>query len=414
MEETLSCYEAIRRYLAGDHPAEICRALGYSKPWLYKWLKRYDPVNPAWAQSRSHAPHHLTAKTPQAVECLVCEIRQRLVQTRYAQRGAFAIQWQLQQLGVQALPEIWTINRILHRHGLAGQRRYQPRGTPYPALAAQLPHQVHQLDLVGPRYLTGGERFYGLHLIDVYSHAVALAAVPSKQATDVVEALVAGWQKLGRPRYLQVDNELSFRGSNRHPRSFGLLIRLYLYLGVEVVFIPEREPWRNGVIERFNQVYNQLFWQSQSFRDLAHLAAELPGFEAFHNTQHLYATLEHRTPWQVHSAHRRRRLSSRFTLHRQDLPSREGRVSFMRLTDAQGYVRFFSESFLVDAALVHEYIKGTITTRSEQLAFFHQGRRIKRYPYTVTKPQCARQRCPATKNLLNTVNDVLLYDSTFA
>jgi putative transposase len=68
-----------------------------------------------------------------------------------------------------------------------------------------------------------------------------LAAVPSEQATDVVEALVAGWQKLGRPRYLQVDNELAFRGSNRHPHSFGLLIRLCLYLGVELVCIPETD-----------------------------------------------------------------------------------------------------------------------------------------------------------------------------
>ena len=239
---------------------------------------------------------------------------------------------------------------------------------------------MYQLDLVGPCDLTGGEHFYGVPLIDVHSHAVASAAVPSKQATEVVEALVAGWQKLGRPRYLQVDNELSFRGSNRHPRSFGLLIRLCLYLGVEVVFIPEREPWRNGIIERFNHVYDQLFWRSQTVRDRLHLAAELPHFAALHNTQHRYTTLAQRTPWEVHSTYRRRRLSSRFTRRRQDLPWREGRISFMRLTDARGQVRFFSESFLVDAVLVHEYVKGTITTRSKQLTFFHQGRRITRYP----------------------------------
>jgi putative transposase len=177
---------------------------------------------------------------------LVCEIRQRLVQTRYAQRGAFAIPWQLQQLGIQPVPEIWTIHRLLKRDGLAGQRPYQPRGTPYPALAAQRPNQVHQLDLVGPRYLKGGERFYGVQLMDAYSNAVALAAMPSKQAVEVVEALVAGWQKLGLPRSLHMDHELSFRGSNRHPRSFGLLLRLCLYLGVEVVFIPEAGRWRSG------------------------------------------------------------------------------------------------------------------------------------------------------------------------
>jgi putative transposase len=82
MEDSQSRDEAIRRYLAGDRPAAICRALGRSKPWLYKWLKRYDPANPTWAQSRSRAPHHFAAQTPQAMERLVCEIRQRLVQTR--------------------------------------------------------------------------------------------------------------------------------------------------------------------------------------------------------------------------------------------------------------------------------------------------------------------------------------------
>jgi putative transposase len=387
MEETPSRDEAIRRSWAGDRPAESYRALGRSKPWLYQWLKRDDPAHPTWAQSRSRAPHHFAAQTSQAMERLVCEIRQRLVQTRDAQRGAFAIQWPLQHLGVQPLPASWTIHRILHRYGLAGKRTYQPRATPYPALAAPRPHQVHQLDLVGPRSLTGGARFYVVHLIDIHTHAVALAAVPSKQAADVVEALVAGWQKLGRPRSLPVDNECSFRSANRHPHRVGRLIRLCLYLGVELVLIPKREPWRNGIIERFHHVYDQLFWRSQTFRDRAHLAAERPHFETCHHTQHRYATLEQRTPWEVHRAYRRRRLSSRFTRHRPDLPWREGRVLFMRLTDVRGHVRFFSESFLADAALVHEYVKGTITTRAEHLTFCHQGRRIKRYPYTVTKPK---------------------------
>ncbi len=386
MEDTDARHEAIRRYLAGQRPAEICRALGYSKPWLYKWLKRYDPTHASWAQNDSRAPQRLTTKTPAELERLVCEIRQRLVQTRDAQRGAFAIQWQLQQLGVHPVPEVWTINRILKRYNMAGQRAYQPRGTPYPALAAQRPNQVHQLDLVGPRYLTGGERFYGGHLMDAHSNAVALAATPSKQAVDVVAAVVAGWQKLGLPRFLQMDNELSFRGSNRHPRSFGLLIRLCLYLGVEVVFIPEREPWRNGIVERFNDVYDKLFFRPQQFRDVAHVREELSHFETFHNTQHRYAKLGQRPPWEVHTAVRHRLLSRRFTLHRQGLPWREGRVSFIRLTNDQGHVRFFSEAFLVDAILVHEYVKGTIATRTGMLTFFHQGRRVKRYPYTITKP----------------------------
>lgn len=201
---------------------------------------------------------------------------------------------------MEPLPAIWTINRILRRHGLFVKPTSHPRGTPYPAVEPQWPSEVHQLDLVGPRYLQGGERFYGVHLIDAFSNAVALEAVVSKQATVIVEAVVAAWQRLGIPHVLQLDNERSFRGSNRYPRSFGLLIRLCLYLGVEPRFIPEDEPWRNGIVERFNNVYDKLFFRSQRFRDRAHLRGELPHFEAFHNTQHRYAKLDQRTAGDVH------------------------------------------------------------------------------------------------------------------
>lgn len=379
--------QAISRFLQGEPPSPICRALGRSRQWFYKWLHRFDPADPHWARSQVRAPHTVPRKTSDAVVRLVCAIRQRLQATRYAQRGAVAIRWQLEQLGVQPVPGLWTINRILKRQGLVGKPSYVPRGTPYPALAPRRPNEVHQLDLVGPRYLQGASRLYGVHLIDAFSNAVALAAVPSKRDTDIVEAVVAAWQRLGIPRRLQVDNELSFRGSNRYPRSLGLLIQLCLYLGVELVFIPEAEPWRNGVVERFNDVYDKLFFRSQRFRDPEHLAAELVRFETFHNRQHRYAKLGQRVPWAVHTATRCRLLPPRFAKHRGALPFRDGRVSFVRLTDAKGRIRFFSESFLVDPTLVHEYVTGTIFTRRGLLKFTSQGRVLRVYKYAVTKRQ---------------------------
>jgi hypothetical protein len=223
--------------------------------------------------------------------------------------------------------------------------------------------------------------------MEAYSNAVALAAMPSKRAPDVVEALVAAWQKLGLPRSLPRDNERSFRGANRHPRSVGRLIRLCLYLGVEVVFIPAREPWRHGIVERFNDVYDQWCWRPQSCRDLAHLREALPHFETFHNTPHRYAKLGQHTPWAIHTATPRRRLAPRFALHRQGLLWREGRLSFIRLTDAQGRVRFFSETVLVDSTLAHEYVQGTMFTKPGVLQFIHHGRVVHVCPYTVTKPR---------------------------
>ncbi|MGH7929194.1 MAG: integrase core domain-containing protein, partial [Candidatus Binatia bacterium] len=324
-------------------------------------------------------------RTPPAIAQLVCSIRKRLVTSKYAQKGAVAIQWQLEQLRVRPLPGIWTINRILKREGLLAKPTYQPRSTPYPAFRPTHSNMVHQLDLVGPRYLKSKERFYGIHLIDAFSNAVALSALPSKRDTDIVEAVVAGWQRLGIPDVLQVDNELSFRGSNRYPHSFGLLIRLCLYLKVEMVFIPPGEPWRNGIVEKFNDVYDKMFFRRQPFISLAQLQTELRRFESFHNRSHRYAKLAQRTPHSVHKAKSGRRLPRSFVLHRKSLRWHEGKISFIRLTDRTGAVHFFSERFGVARGLVNEYVKGTIFTKQNLLKFFHQDKVIKVYRYKVTK-----------------------------
>jgi transposase InsO family protein len=384
MDEQQRRIQAISLYLQGEHPSTICHALGRSRPWFYKWLKLYDPSNPFWAKSQSRAPKKPFQRISQAIVQLVCSIRKRLVKTKYAQKGAVAIQWQLQQLGIQLLPGIWTINRILKRQGLLVKPTYKPRSTPYPALEPTQSNEVHQLDLVGPRYLKSKERFYGAHLIDAFSNAVALAALPNKRDTEIVQAVVASWQRLGIPDYLQVDNELSFRGSNRYPRSFGHLIRLCLYLGVEILFIPQAEPWRNGIVEKFNDVYDKLFFRRQQFKSLVLLQKELLRFETFHNSYHRYAKLAQRTPWAVHTAKSRHLLRTSFTLSR-PIPWRDGKISFIRLTDHKGIVHFFSERFEVSPGLVHEYVRGTIFTKSNLLKFFHQGRIVKVYRYKVTK-----------------------------
>jgi hypothetical protein len=243
------------------------------------------------------------------------------------------------------------------------------------------------MDLVGPRYLKSKERFYGIHLIDIFSNAVALGAFASKRDIDIVQGVVDGWQRLGIPQFLQVDNELSFRGSNRYPHSFGLLIRLCLYLQVEIVFIPPGEPWRNGVVEKFNDVYDKLFFRQQQFKNLARLRPELLRFETFHNHSHRYAKLAQRTPWSVHTAKSRRPLPKSFLLHRKRLPWREGKISFIRLTDHTGAVHFFSERFEIATNLVHEYVRGTIFTKQNLLKFFHQGKIVKVFRYKVTKSQ---------------------------
>ena len=65
------------------------------------------------------------------------------------------------------------------------------------------------------------------------------------------------------------------------------------------VFIPKGEPWRNGVIERFNDTFDKKFLRSQSFESFEALRQEAPHFTAFHNTMHRYTCLQGKPPKQV-------------------------------------------------------------------------------------------------------------------
>jgi len=121
------------------------------------------------------------------------------------------------------------------------------------------------MDLVGPRYIKGDGRFYSMNVMDLYSHRVFIESSRTKEDDNIAHGLLRCWKSMGLPDFLQIDNELSFRGSNRYPRSLGIVLRLCLNFGIQPVFIPVGEPWRDGVIERFNETYDKKFFRRQWF-----------------------------------------------------------------------------------------------------------------------------------------------------
>jgi len=62
-----------------------------------------------------------------------------------------------------------------------------------------------------------------------------------------------------------------------------------------------------------------------------------------------------------------------------------GRISFVRLTDKKGRIKFFTESFLADKNLINEYVKGTIFTRSNLLKLYYDNKIVKTYKYKINR-----------------------------
>lgn len=63
MDEQHRRRRAISLYLQGKRPGAICKALGRSSRWFYKWLEAYDLSSAHWARSRSRDPKRLPTRT---------------------------------------------------------------------------------------------------------------------------------------------------------------------------------------------------------------------------------------------------------------------------------------------------------------------------------------------------------------
>jgi len=294
MKEFQQRQEAVSRYLKGEKVTSIAFSTGKSRKWVHHWINRYksNPGKINWFEDENKAPKKVKSKLAPQTEQQILFIRKELMEEKMAQIGAISIQYECQRRGLRPVPAIWTINRVIAKYGLNKPTSFHKVSKDYPELFAH----THQMDLVGPRFIKGDGKFYSVNLIDTTSRSCFIKAVRTKLSEGIVQAIASFWQTHGMPDALQMDNELAFRGSNRYPRSFGSVVRFALSQGVAPVFIPVSEPWRNGIIEKFNHTYQKRFFQTQTFKNLTDLSVREQSFIDFHNSHHRYSSQGHKTP----------------------------------------------------------------------------------------------------------------------
>jgi putative transposase len=347
--------EAVRRRLAGEPPAEIARSLGRSRQWVAKWVRRHRPGEERWAEGARRGPRRAANRTPREVEALVLGVRERLAENPWAQVGAPAIAWELEKLGAWP-PPLRTIERILQRAGVTARsrpRRRQPKGIPYPAQLAVRSGELHEADLVGPRHLAGGVRFYALNAVDLAPHRAGIEIIEDKADEGIARGLIALWERLGVPARVKFDNG----GPFICPRGLGLVIRLCLHQGVTPVFIPQGEPWRNGTIERFNDTFDKRFLRQERFASLAKLRGRALAFERFHNAHHRYRVTGGRTPDEF-GPPESRKLSPLDRLPA-GWPS-TGRIEFVRFIRSDRKLRVMRRSIAMPDEAVYEYVTAVL------------------------------------------------------
>jgi putative transposase len=356
--------EAVRLFLQGLSVQVIATQVEKSRQWVYKWIHKYQVSEiQDWYVSVSNAPKEISNKVSAELESTVVEIRKCLSGNPYSQRGAISILYEFERLGLKP-PSIATVNRILKRNnlldsGLSRERKQKE----YPSYFID----VQQMDLIGPKYLKGGFRFYFYNIIDTENHYASVYPIKDKSANSIVPCLIDFWQNYQIPDFLQMDNELSFRGSNRHPRGLGMLLRVSLINGVSPIFIPLAEPWRNGIIEKFNDTVLKHFYGSQKFSSFEEIKEKARKFSLFHNENHRYSAQSNRTPNQMILPFDLRKIMKLQIDLELKIPIDSGRLIFIRFIRSDLRLSILNTVFVLKPELKYCYVVAEISIERHTL-----------------------------------------------
>jgi IS30 family transposase len=386
--------QAIALYLQGWNKSEIARKLQRSRSWVQRWVGRYpctvgSNADPLSLQDHSRAPKHISWAFPERIKRMVLQIRMerekgKRAKYQYALVSAQAIYYELRELGISPLPTPDTIHLWLKQAGRIRERK--PRKAPnptYPELPCQTVNDVQELDFKGPLYLQDhSHKYYLVALRDKLSKKTALRALANKSMDAIVDFLVAAWQNMGCPRYLKMDNCLDFRGSNLYPRSPSKLMRVCLDLGVQPVFIPLREPWRNGVVENLNGLLNRFLFRLQTFATEKQLHQAVQRMQTTINTTHRLPALEGKTPQEFAANARLRYPPNNYDWHTRDLQLLKGNVTFIRFVRKSGRITLTAkDKFLIGKKYKWHYVMANVDVAKCKLYVICQGKHIRSFDY---------------------------------
>ncbi len=376
--------KAIRLTLRGLRPKDIRKQIPRSRRWLWKWQMRFQTLGWCGLKSQSRCPQHSNPRYSDILRRRVVRLRRRLEHAKVGLVGVAAIQRAWERVyPKQPMPGKSTLYRILHKAGVL-----QP---PRPACAAYYPQPTATAQFVlyamdwTLRYLEGGPKVYAFHTVTIPARMIHQTIRTNKSSPTACGHLLDTCQQLGLPDGLQLDNDAAFNGNRKVPRVFSPFVRLALYLGIELIFIPFGEAQRNGVVERLNGLWTQSFWKRRRFRSVAHVQRGSLAFVRWYTDEYLAPSTACAAPSY--------RLSDR---QRQALPDTRpitaGRVHFERLVDEQGNIALLNETWHIDRRLVGQYVWATIVTHEQRLNIYHQRsaqqplRSLKTFRYEIAEP----------------------------
>jgi putative transposase len=405
--------KAIRMRLQGRTQEDILAKVHRGCAWLSKWQKRFDQQGVSGLHSHSRCPHHTPTIYLPRMKQLIVQTRRRLVKQKVGLIGARAIRRELRKVsGNTSLPSLSTIKRVLRQRGMIARPSQSTRAY-FPKPLQVVSGRLHALDWTC-RYLEDGLKIYAFHTLNLHTRACAQTIVTDKSYETVRAHSLHTWKTLGIPQFLQLDNDAAFCGGYKTPRIFGQFVRLCLFLGIELIFLPIAQPECNGEVEELNGLWGHAFWERRHFTSFAQVRRTSPVFVDWYMTEYAPPFLGNATPQQAQHHESTHRLTAKQILYLSNaLPITAGQIHFIRQVKPDGTITLLNEPWKVSKRLAGKYVWATLRTHCRNLQIWYQRsaqhpwRLLKDCAYDIPetvarlKPACAhsrmdphRSRCP--------------------
>jgi transposase InsO family protein len=299
--------DAVRAVLDGADVVEVAARAGVHRATLHRWVARYLTGQLAGLADRSHRPHSSPRQAAEAVEVAVAEMRRehprwgsRRIRLEMLRKPA---PWARE--GV-AVPSERTIDRILHRQGLARARpRKRPRDS-YLRFERPGPMQLWQMDIVGGIRLaspvTGELREAKVvTAVDDHSRYCVIARVTERAtARAVCLALAEALVRFGVPEEIITDNGKQFTDRfGRHGARNGevLFDKICRKNGITHRLTAPASPNQNGKVERFHGTFRPDFLDGAGpFVSVEQAQAAVDAWVGHYNADRPHQALDEKVP----------------------------------------------------------------------------------------------------------------------
>ena len=349
----------------------MAKEFGVALRTVQRWVQRAGNVRidrVVWDDLPRGGRRQKVATSPR-IENLILSIRKQLrEQSDLGDCGALAIQLALKERGLNKIPSLRTIGRILLRRGaLDGRRRVRrpspPKGWYLPRVAAGRA-DIDCFDFIEDLRLRGGIDVNILTCISMHAGLCASWVRASWTAKTTAETLIAHWRAHGLPEYAQFDNDTIFCDARQFPDSFGRVIRLCLQLGVTPVFVSPHETGFQAVVESFNGRWQEKVWQRFMHDDHDAIQACADRFT--------FAARQRAAP-RIDAAPARRPFPKKWKSNYR-LPLK-GTVIYLRRTNHSGHVEVQRRNYPIDPLWPHRLVRAEIDLTNQQIRFYRLRRR---------------------------------------